>query len=268
MVGVCTYSGHSYCRQRFADRLKEICDPKDVLIVWNGENLWGFDDFKVITIENKKDESNVDLLARKQNYIRSEFLKRGSYTHLLLLESDNIPSKDVIEKLATHKKDIVTAMYLVKVAEGDVVPTPQAAIDWAKKNNKPQADTIFLMNQKIIPTLWGIFNSSLFDSPRVRMWTVEDWFNYKIEGHSLVPIYSGGVGCTLISRKVLAKLAFDTKLPTQKQQLTDFVFFSQAHKMGYEAFVDLDCLCQHLHIDWLETDSMKKWFNPQTLDKP
>ena len=46
LIGVPTYRGHAYCRERFVARLKEL--GADVLVYWNGPGEpWGFDGFKV-----------------------------------------------------------------------------------------------------------------------------------------------------------------------------------------------------------------------------
>lgn len=273
MVGVSTFDGHSYCRHEFVERLKEIVPKEQVYIVYNGDDPSGFEDFKLDMYKTSGNLRGLDIMAAKQNMIRKEFLKKGSYTHLLMLESDNIPPKDVCERLLSHKKDIVSAMYFIKSTQSAVhhlsEHTKQAL--WREYEQKgsvgqaPDMDIALIIRQLPIPSLWGIFHSSLFAQKAGRLWTTEDYINFKVDGQRLVPILSSGVGCVLLSRKVVSEIPFRVKDPDDPfQQFTDFLFYTEAREKGIQAYVDIDTIAKHLHVHFADEYNSDKWFDTKT----
>ncbi|PJC02012.1 MAG: hypothetical protein CO073_01690, partial [Candidatus Komeilibacteria bacterium CG_4_9_14_0_8_um_filter_36_9] len=129
LIGIPTYAGHSFCRIEFINRLIEIkkhSDP-DIYVVWNGEKNEDTQPIKdyensgcrIHRILNNTDLSGMEMLVKKQNMIRKYFLE-GVYTHLLMLESDNIPQINIIDELISHNVPVVTALYLVSVTQSMV----------------------------------------------------------------------------------------------------------------------------------------------------
>jgi len=263
MVGVPTYPGHFYCRQRFVERLHQINPPEQTRIIWNGDNLWGFDEFK-IDVVNQGTLRGAELLAKKQEMFRAEFLKRSSYTHLLLLESDTIPPKNVIEQLARHDRDIVSAFYTVKSTQSAIHQTGENLRQAAREQGVAKFDDALVIRQKPAPTFHGVFHSCIYGNS-ARLWTMDDYFEYLSEGITLVPVVAGGVGCVLIKRRVLEEIGFRARPEEMtEQQLTDFLFYMDASGKGFEGFVDLSCVCLHLHADWSDQYHTSRWFDPQT----
>ena len=272
MVGVSTYDGHAYCRNEFVKRLKEIVPAEDVYIIYNGNDAWGFDDFKMDMHEVSGKLRGLDVMVAKQNMIRKHFLKKGSYSHLLMLESDNIPPKDVVKRLLKHKKDIVSSIYFIKsmqTAVHHIKPELKKLLiaEHKKKGSlglSPYVDIALVMRQAPIPSAWGIFQSSIFGNAG-RLWSTDDYIHFKTEGLSLIPIISAGVGCVLISRKILSEIPFRARDESDPyQQFSDFLFYTEAIKNGYQPYMDIDTLVKHIHIHYTDDYNTEKWFDTKT----
>ena len=284
LIGVPTYSGHSFCRLEFINKLKKIKERNgaDIFVVWNGERdekTKAFDEYKEIgklrRILNTVGERNISLLAKKQNIIRKEFLD-GGYTHLLMLESDNIPPDDVIDKLSSHNAQVVSGLYFINSSQSIAKPPPEVIKQEALEKGLPKFDMVFVIKQMPIPSVWSIFGCEIFEhsldktTDAVRLWSIEDYIRFQMEGKRLVPIFSSGVGCVLFDRDSISKIPFSDKLDMEGQdkQLTDFIWFYSAFKHGIECYVDIECLVSHKHFSGVSSlADVGKWFDPHTLQK-
>lgn len=276
LVGVPTYPGHDFCRARLVTALKSL--DADVYIVWNGNSEpYGFNGFEISKYQPPKRLTNNQILCRKQNMIRKKALD-GGYSHLLLVESDNIPPPDVIERLKSHDKDIVSALYFIRgrhdaVCNLDNMPgIRQQLID----SGKHETDTVWIMRECALPSIWGIKRTSIsgFTQPQAIMtlWDLEDWLDLRLAGETLTEVFACGTGCVLIKREVLEQIKFRDEVEysgivgRKVEQLTDYIFCDLAHNAGFSVYVDLECIVQHLHIDTIELQATKKWFNVETGD--
>jgi len=290
LIGIPTYAGHSFCRIEFINRLIEIkkhSDP-DIYVVWNGEKNEDTQPIKdyensgcrIHRILNNTDLSGMEMLVKKQNMIRKYFLE-GVYTHLLMLESDNIPQINIIDELISHNVPVVTALYLVSVTQSMVkkVSGPIAKyLDDSNINDIDDSDigVVFVIKQTPVPSLWGIFGSDMLEhigdktTSAVRLWSLEDYIKYKSAGNRLVPVFSGGVGCVLFKKDAMEKIPFkcNSDIPNMKKLFSDFIWYYDAYNIGINCYVDLDCLVMHRHFDAFNlADQDKKWFHPKSLDK-
>ena len=79
-----------------------------------------------------------------------------------------------------------------------------------------------------------------------------------------VRVFSAGMGCLLIKREVMEQIKFKIQHGGIEQQFTDFLFHKDAYDLRYQAFVDNDTWCNHLHKDF-DDQVFKKWFDPKKL---
>ncbi len=276
LVGVPTYPGHDFCREEFVSRLREISAPENTLVIWNGINPKGFDGFDVVDYTPPESYRNIDMLCAKQNMMRERALKEG-YDYLLVLESDIIPPKDVIPRLLKYRKDLLAAMYFIRGKQEIVFDIRhfeyiQAKAKEAGIDNLAMAHYV---REAAIPAFWGLHRSSIagLECPKLhyRLWTLEDWINGINNGQGLIPIMAAGMGCTLISRKLLERVPFINDKEFSKiigkemKQLTDFIFFERARAAGFDAFVDPMLICQHYHIEFQDESIREVWFDIKTL---
>jgi len=266
LIGVPSYTGHAYCRKQLVESLKRIAQPEniDVLIVWNGPKLWGFDDFTTKIYKQKPGDRGVDILREKQNIIRDYAIKH-KYDYIFLLESDNIPPDNIIDKLLSHNKDIITGFYFLKTTHSFNHPCDADMKRKIKRAIGIEPDVAVIVRQTPVPHIMQLYRGTIFEPDKAaRMWTMDDWVQAKQRSETVVPIYAAGVGALLISREVFEQVRFTGGLGEFKDQLTDIVFYRDAGEFGYTPWCDLDCIVDHLHLDPTYM-KQNKWFDKDTL---
>ncbi len=206
LLGCPTSGYHEYALKEYAEAVKRLTyKNRDILLVDNSK-----DDSYLKKLE-KYDLSAVKgpwFESAKQRIIKSRNLLRekaleGNYDYLLSLEQDIIPPKDIIENLLKHKHDIVSALYFMP---SDSSLTPMLAI-----KEKDQYG--------YIP------------------------FNYADKNNSTINVNYAGLGCILISKKVLQKIKFRAD---KKPGFDDWWFCKDAEKEGFKIYADLSVKCKHL----------------------
>jgi len=267
LIAVNTYAGHAYCREEFIINLKKLGNnPRyDTVIFYNGErNPWGFEDFKIIYYDPEPGMRGIDVLLAKHKMMRTYFLKRIDYGWMFMLESDNIPPVNAIDKFLAYDKDIISAVYFIKTNDREFFKLPYN-LNFKRYDPKrgvfedkriKEGESLAVMLQKIIPSVWGL------NKGRSALWEFNDFLPQR----GLVRVLSSGIGSVLIKRDVLRNVEFRLRDITAKiQQFTDFLFYYDAQLKGYEAFVDTDTIAEHYHIDW-GTQNFRKWFKLDNLE--
>lgn len=159
---------------------------------------------KDIRLEDVKER-----ITHSRNIIRKKVLEEN-YDYFLSLEQDVIPPKDVIERLLKHQKDIVSGVYY----------------------------TIYKINGKKVtrPLLWAAVDND----QEMRFMGTEA--KEGLTNPKLVEIKASGLGCILISRKVLEKIEFKST----KDTFDDIPFCLDAAKTGFKLYADTGVHCKHL----------------------
>ena len=210
LIGCPTYEGKSYCFDEYAKGIKDIdYDNFDVLLADNSKTDDYFNKIKqkLPAIKAEFNENPKENIINSRNILRQRFLE-GNYDYFLSLEQDIIPPKDIIKKLLLHKKDIIAGHYIVpKVINGK-----QIAVS-----------TVLIRNS----------NGKLITLPRELS-----------EQKELIKIEACGLGCVLISRKVLEKIKF--RYEKEKPAYDDMWFSKDAKEAGFEMFLDPTVKCRHL----------------------
>jgi len=256
MIGVNTYPGHAFCREEYVEAIKKMVAHAefecDVYVLWNGNQpSWGFEDFKVVEFKPSPSDRGIDILYKKQNEIRKEFLKRN-FTHLFMSESDTLPVEDTLTAFVNYDKDIISSPYFVESQNHALANIPLDNPKYAKFA-KYEVDKVIFQRNYDIPCVWGLFGN------QSRMWNTEDLFPQR----GLVRAVATGIGACLIKRAVLSKVGeFKIRGGDKHQQFTDFMFGVQAYNDGFELFVDTDRISNHLHYDFDDEQIFTKWFNP------
>lgn len=265
MIGINTYPGHAFCREEYVEAIKAMVTHAEtngieckVFVAWNGsQTQWGFDDFKVQVYERKHDDRGIDMLAKKQNLIRKEFLSHA-YTHLFMSESDTFPTPDTITAFINYNKDIIASPYTVEAQNWARINIPLDNPKY-KKFADIATDKVLIQRNIDVPCVWGIFGKLS------RMWDTQDLLPQR----GLVRCLSTGIGACLIKREVIEKVGrfrirFADK-SLEQQQFTDFLFGMKAFQLGFEMFVDTDRVARHLHYDFDDNQVFQKWFNPSEV---
>ena len=263
LIGIPTYPGHAFCREEFIKHTVALAGSEhDVLVLWNGEG----DPSKIFPanwktqkIDRKKTESGLDNLVRKHNIMSNRTVK-GGYTHLFLLESDVFPPLDTIERLLSHKKALVTALYMIRGESHTILDIPDNEKYRLKYNGLLAGKQVFAVRDETMPAIWGIENEEM------RFWRLEDMLPQR----GLVEIAAAGVGSVLITREVLKLVPWKIPSIEMTGHCDDFPFYHKARwEHGFKLYVDTDIICQHLHDYSLDGDGnemQQRWFKAESQE--
>ena len=271
LVGVPAWSGDAHARLELVSALKNLRGNFSVVIIWNGDDIWGFEDFTVINYTPTPGMTAHEILAAKENIMRQRVLE-GDYTHFLSLESDNIPKPDTLEILLAHEKDIVSATYFIRAQQEFGVPLKDMplALEMGRRHGFDEETVCYYVRNEVIPCVWGLYMTSVgmfAPRQRSRLWTIEDLID--AQQHKLVLIASAGLGCVLISKEVLLKTVFlnskeyENKYGGDVETHTDYLFYAEALKQGFDAFLDPNHIIKHLHRG-MENEKVK-WFGLHSM---
>lgn len=258
MVGVATYPGHSYIRDRFKSHLDALIKatnyPTHVVILWNGDGRpeWYYKEYDCQKMSFKFGIKGIQILEQKHNRLRKIFL-RSDCSHFFMLESDNLPPPDTLNRLIAHNVDIVQGTYFVR-AEQSIKHFLSDTQENRIKYGELAGNWIYVIKASDTPCFW------IYENGKCRMAKIEDI----IPPRGLIEVYAGSMGSTLIKRKVLEKITFrimDEKI----QQFTDFLFWHDARIWGYKGYTDTELLIGHVHPKD-ELHDQEKWFKAETLE--
>ena len=152
--------------------------------------------------------------------LRVKFLS-GDYTHFFMLECDIFPPPDIIEKLIAHDLDVVGTTYFT----------------YQGYESKLQLRTIY-------PFLKNYRNHTISHKVRYLTWPEAQMF---MDGQ-VKPMYENGIGCKLIKRWVLEKIAF--RLDPLDTGFPDSFFSQDLWRNGIGNFIDTTIIPRHRNSNW------------------
>ena len=211
LIGCPTYDGKAYCLDRFLESVKNF----------------DFKNYEFVLVDNSKTEDYFNLLQRKgvnvirgkdlgdpvknvvvnRNILRDYFLE-GDFDYFFSLEQDVIAPKDVVDKLISHKKDVITGVYYTLYRfQGQPAVRP---LIWASVDGRPD-DMRFMSTEAKKPG------------------------SYKIK--------ACGLGCLMISRRVIEEVKF--RYVENSGIFDDIWFCKGVSEKGYEIWTDTSIQCDH-----------------------
>lgn len=191
----------------------------DIYIVDNSHDFTYHQELRRFGIDidyvNPKGKKSVDYITESQNLIREKFLK-GNYDYFFSLEVDIFPPRNIIEKLLSDKKDIVSVPYFLSSGYNTYFITQYFFKD---KRGKLFSD---------IPDFEYAFDK------------------FRGDVHQS---YANGIGCTLIKRHILEKLKFRTNGKVH----SDTLLYEDIFKiLKIPNFIDTSTILVHHNSDWGE----------------
>lgn len=187
------------------------------------------------------DEKDVRLkLVECRNLLRQKVLEEG-YDYLLSVDQDVIPPKDIIERLLSHQKKVVTGVYYNRfVYNGKQMLLPILYREYSKEEQEELAANKESL-RKNNPKFYSFLEKNGWDfSKAMRQLTPEE-----VEQPRLMQIKSCGTGCLFIHRSVLEKISFRRNTET-KEGFEDVMFCQDLRKHNIPLYADTSIKCMHL----------------------
>ncbi len=211
LIGIVTYGKQRYCLDEFLLCLSRQTVKADVLfVVNNGESAYAslIKSKGFAAVEDPKTASTrIEKIVNGRNYIRDHALK-NNYDYLLFLDSDVLIHPRALEALLATKYDVVAGIYL-NVFHFD---------------NKPV----------IAPVLFKDIGNG-----ECQLYTYEGAAKQQV-----LEIGAAGLGCALISKKVLEAVPFRT-FNNSSTGGEDMAFFVDARAKGFKTVANTFVKCLH-----------------------
>ncbi len=232
LVAAPTFSGMSYCQDVFLNRVKNLHFPSyNILIVDNSRDLNYFNELSqtdgVIVIHDPTSaQKSVFRLISSRNLIIDYALK-NDYSHILMLDSDVVPPKNIIQELLSCNRDIVSGLYFNFFMVGNEKK-------WLPVSWKLLTDEEFFELKKIP-------QYSNFKREDLRRHITQE----EIDSGSVQEVIMPSAGCMLISKEVFSKVRYGKFSETGGAD-DDRFFIDFAIKKGFTPFCFPKVLCEHL----------------------
>lgn len=228
LVGTPTFDFHAYCLDECESALKTLTYPDyDILLVDNSKEEGFYNELikrKIPAVRIPFYESSRKRIAEGHNILRKKVLDEG-YDYLFLLDSDVIPPKDVIERLMSHGKKVISGLYFnPKTVQGKklILPVIRVGIPGDKEH---------------------------WEMPPDNLW----------QSKKLIRIVCAGTGCLLIHRDILER--FEFWYDSNGKGTDDIFFFKSLLDADVECYCDTSIICHHLingkPYDWQVEDYKK-----------
>ncbi len=218
LVGVPVCDLYEYCFDDFINNIKNLTYSNyRILLIDNSKEDTFFNKIKKIDVDVIRLPYLEKMRARvvaSHNKLREITLNK-KFDYLLILDQDIIPPKNVIEKLIEHKKDAVSALYFghhnLLNGENRIMP--------------------FAWRFTIKEGFWG----------RVGYLMEEE-----MEKDELIDVAFTGMGCVLLSKKILEKIEF--RYDPDIEAWDDRWLGYDLSKNGFIFYLDPGVICKHLYL--------------------
>ena len=235
LVGAPTSIRHSHCIEKHWESVKDL--PCDFIYIDTTPEEEGHNHYqrlkelvgdkgKVFRSPFDLDEKSVhQWLADARNYIREYFLEHEEYTHLWYIDTDII--------LPCGGKNLEVLLD----ADKDQIGFPYSL--YAKSETEYHPPNVMKHG-------WIIMDNTSTNEGR----KTYDFYSWKELEELECPakVYSTGMGCLLIKRKVLENVPFRTH-PTFIVG-EDIWFHTEANEKGYEAWCYHKIRPEHMNVSW------------------
>ena len=224
LVAAPTYSGKHYIFPKWYENITHLSYKNyDWLVIDNskresysvGLRRQGYK--KIVHIKRGKHARQA--LANSAEYIRQYALKYG-YDYVMMIETDLLPPKDIIERLMAHDKKIVGAAYEIGLHGSKEAPRRMCIYDYGNDSDKYER--------------------------LIRLMSVKEGYEF-IDG-TLKACAGMGIGCTLMRRDLLEEYPFKY---TDKHFLqSDVILYLDLAQNHVPVYVDTGIIVPHFNQNW------------------
>lgn len=233
LLGCPTSEVKAYALEKFVEGLYSLTYPAfDIVIEDNSPKSDYFHRLQAIAEKWNREKSPSTFLVIRSGYL-SKFAREriiigrnkirekvldGGYDYFFSLEQDVVPPVDIIERLISRNKEIISGCYFTVF---------------------PNYPSVRLVAFKHVPPA----------NPAEPFWDVGPPLGImEVLPSRLLDVSVVGVGCLLINRSVLKKVSFRYDAATDASD--DMFFCYDARKAGYSVFLDSSQFCQHYYDSW------------------
>jgi GT2 family glycosyltransferase len=217
LVGCPTSFHKEYSLKEYADSVKSLdYNNYDILIVDNSQDdvyLNKIKEYGLNAIKGPYFKGAIKRIIESRNILR-KYVLDNNYDYFLSLEQDVIPNKDILNKLISHNKEVVSGIYFVH--------------------------NIINNQKKLIPQVFIELKNKTNELPDMRWLTETEFLSNK-----LIKIVSCGLGCVLIHRKILEKIEFRS----ENNNFDDRFFGIDLYKKNIPMYCDTSVKCKHLILN-------------------
>ena len=211
LIGIVTYGKQRYCLDEFLQCLSRQTAKADILfVVNNGESAYTTliksKGFNAVE-DPKPAKTRIEKIVNGRNFIRDYALK-NDYDFLLFLDSDVLIHPRTLDALLATKYDVVAGVYL----------------------------NVFQLDGK--PVVAPVLFKDIGDG-QCQLYTYEGAAKQQV-----LEIGAAGLGCALISKKVLKEIPFRT-FNNSATGGEDMAFFVDARSKGFKTVANTFVKCLH-----------------------
>lgn len=221
LVAAPTYSGKHYIFPTWYKLITSL--GYDWLIVDNSRGLSYLSKLrregykKVVHLQRGK--NSREAIGKSSEYIR-QYAIDNNYDYIMMIETDLLPPKNVIEKLLAHNKDIIGLPYEIGI---------KGMTDNPRRLCIQQP---YITNE----------SSKLLELVGVNE-------GYSMLNGGVQRVGGMGVGCVLISKNIFEKYPF--KYSERYNMHTDSIFYLDLMENNIPVYIDMDVLVRHENENWL-----------------
>ncbi len=238
LIAAPVYGGMEYCIDEFIMRLKNIDYLNYKIVLFDNSKTKKF--FKKLRsirgirvfYDDTDEESNMFRLISSRNKIIDYAISKN-YDYLLMMDCDVMVEDDILNRLLSHEKDVVSGLYFNYFARNGV--NKLEPICWKKFEIKEEEKEAY---RKVYP-------DADLD------WISRQLLMVEADSGNLLEVLIPSAGCCLLSREALicdAKygiLPIHKKFIETKSVTDDIQFFKQLGDNGFKIYCDTSLRCGH-----------------------
>ena len=236
LVGSPLFDGMRYCIKEFLSTMKSLTyNNYDILLVDNSKTDDFFNELKKekgikVIKDNTQETKNIRRLVSSRNKIL-QYALENNYDFVLMMDTDVISPKNIIEELISCKKEIVSGLYFnYFTSSGKIKLLP---VVW----NLITAEEFKEIKKKIN------FGSLVKSNRDLRRHLIPEEY----ESNRLLGVKYPSAGCMLLTKNVFEKIRYGLlETPNNLSTTDDIYFFDKAHELGFECFCYTKIKCNHL----------------------
>ncbi len=255
LIGCPTSEHKKYCLKEYVESVKRFTYKNfDFLMADNSESEDYFNEIKKLDVDVERVgfvESARERIVNARNLLRETFLN-GDYDYFFSLEQDVIAPRDVIERLLNHGKEITSGVYF---KEYNLIKVPKELKKKLKIEEFSGGYHLSEGEEKELVEKGNLIGKKIY--PLLYKRGKEGYFSYidLVSNKGLIEVDACGLGCVMISRKVLERVKF--RFEKSVVAFDDIWFCKDAFENGFKIYADLSVRCRHL-MRGMNWDNLKK----------